>query len=89
MANYPTISRFLLQNADSDVVQQELIAWANQIAQELDLRDNKVDSTPSTKIYAVVTVTDIGRPSSGDVAFSKGEGKFKGYVSGTGWVDFN
>lgn len=89
MANYPSISKFLLQNADSDAIQQEIISWANQIAQELDLRDNQVDSTPSTKIYAVVTVTDIGRPSSGDVAYSKDEGKFKGYVSGTGWVDFN
>jgi hypothetical protein len=89
MANYPSISRFLLQNADTNVIQEEIISWANQIAQELDLRDNQVDSTPSTKIYAVVTVTDIGRPSSGDVAFSKGEGKFKGFVSGTGWVDFN
>jgi hypothetical protein len=89
MANYPSISRFLLQNADTNVIQEEIISWANQIAQELDLRDNQVDSTPSTKIYAVVTVTDIGRPSSGDVAFSKGEGKFKGFVSGTGWVNFN
>ena len=55
----------------------------------MESRDLEITNTPSTKILAVTTVTDIGRPASGDVAFSLGEGKFKGYVSGTGWVNFN
>jgi hypothetical protein len=35
-----------------------------------------------------VTVTEIGRPQAGDVAFSSGESKFKGYT-GSAWVDFH
>lgn len=89
MATYPNLPRYIRQDADVDEVYNEIITWANQLAQELNLRDNQVDSTPSTKVLTVVTVTDIGRPSSGDIAFSLGESKFKGYVSGTGWVDFH
>jgi len=89
MANYPFLPQYIPSGADPQTVYNEIMSWANALRQELELRDNQVDNTPSTKVYAVVTVTEIGRPSSGDVAYSKGEGKFKGYVSGTGWVDFN
>jgi len=88
MANYPNLPKYIYATSPLEVY-KEVQSWANQLSQELDLRDNKVDSTPSTKVYAVTTVADIGRPSSGDIAYSKDEGKFKGYVSGTGWVDFN
>lgn len=89
MANYPNLPRYVRQDADVNEVYNEVVTWANQLAQELDFRDNQVDNTPSTKVYSVVTVADIGRPASGDIAFSLGESKFKGYVSGTGWVDFH
>jgi len=88
MANYPSLPKYV-NTSDTLQIYKEIESWANQIIQELDLRDRQVDSTPSTKVYAVVTVTEIGRPSSGDIAYSKDEGKFKGYVSGTGWVDLN
>ena len=68
---------------------RDITSWASQLKNLLEIRDVQVDSTPSTTIFSVVTVTSIGRPASGDVAFSIGEGKFKGYVSGTGWVNFN
>ena len=59
---------------------------------EIDSKDTEVDAQPSTKIYTVVTITDIGRPSKGDIAYSKNTGKFKGYVSlgaETSWQDLN
>ena len=45
---------------------------------------------PSTKIYTVVTITDIGRPQQGDVAYAISAAKFKGYTTTAGgWVDFH
>ena len=66
--------------------------WASNIVNELELRDEQVDATPSTKIYSVVTVTEIGRPAAGDIAYSASTGKFKGYVSSgatTEWQNLN
>ena len=78
MANYPKY------NSGAN-----LTFWANELTRELDLRDRQVDARPATKIYSVVSVSEIGRPASGDIAFAASAGKFRGYVSGTGWVDFN
>ena len=55
---------------------------------ELDIRDNEVINKATSKIEVVVTVTEIGRPQAGDIAFSSGESKFKGYT-GSAWVDFH
>jgi len=89
MANYPNLPLYIPSRENLERVYDEIVSWANQLAQELDLRDNQVDNRPATKVYSVVTVTEIGRPSPGDIAFSLGEEKFKGYVSSTGWVDLN
>ncbi len=80
MANYPKIPL----NVDGSIQK-----WGNELVRELDTRDLRESFRPSTKIYSVVTVTDIGRPASGDVAFAISAAKFRGYVSGTGWVDFH
>jgi hypothetical protein len=51
-----------------------------------------VDATPASHIYTVVTVTNIGRPLAGDIAYSASTGKFKGYVSSgstTEWQNLN
>ena len=38
----------------------------------------------------ITTVTEIGRPSAGAVAYSTSSGKFRGYTTtATAWVDFN
>ena len=79
MANYPRLN--------SNIV--EINRWSDELTRELDSRDSQITSRPSTNIYAVVSTGLIGRPSSGDVAFSISASKFRGYVSGTGWVDFN
>ena len=89
MANYPNLPLYIPSRENLERVYDEILSWANQLAQELDLRDNQIDKRPATKVYSVVTVTEIGRPSPGDIAFSLGEEKFKGYVSSTGWVDLN
>ena len=55
-------------------------------------RDIDIDSTPSTNIYTVVNISDIGRPRKGDIAYFSSVGKFKGYVSlgsETSWQDLN
>ena len=59
---------------------------------ELNNRDTVSESTPASNIYRVVTVTSIGRPRKGDIAYSASTGKFKGYVSlgsETSWQDLN
>lgn len=89
MANYPNLPLYIPSRENLEKVYDEILSWANQLAQELDLRDNQVDNRPATKVYSVVTVTEIGRPNPGDIAFSLGEEKFKGYVSSTGWVNLN
>lgn len=78
MANYPKYTGI-----------ERIDFWANELTRELDTRDRDVDNRPATRIYTVVSVSEIGRPLSGDIAFAASAGKFRGYVSGTGWVDFN
>ena len=62
------------------------------LVNELDSRDLEAQNTPSTNIFRVVTITSIGRPKKGDIAYSASSGKFKGYVSlgsETSWQDLN
>ena len=69
-----------------------LETWSALLTNELEARDVLVDATPSTNIYTVVTVTDIGRPRKGDIAYSASSGKYKGYVSlatETSWQSLN
>lgn len=90
MAEYPRLPSYTLaENLTAEQIYREIRQYADALAFELDIRDAQVDSRPATKVYSVVTVTEIGRPSPGDIAFSLGEEKFKGYVSSTGWVDLN
>ena len=88
MANYPRFSTYFTPRSIIDLY-DSLRSWGNELARELDTRDAQVDGRPSTNIYTVVSVSEIGRPANGDVAFAASAGKYRGYVSGTGWVDFN
>ena len=66
--------------------------WGAALINELDTRDTQIDKRPSTNIYTVVTVTEIGLPRKGDIAYSVSSGKFKGYVSlgsETSWQNLN
>ena len=93
MARYPDMpTLYNLSNKEMNDTYNELKSWSGSLINELETRDTEVYSTPSTNIYSVVTVTTIGRPRAGDIAYSSGEGKFKGYVSiggTTEWQDLN
>jgi len=90
MPNYPKLPNYsMAKTMDATEVYTELQRFTDTLTFELDVRDEEINSRPSTRVYSVVTVTEIGRPSPGDIAFSLGEEKFKGYVSSTGWVDLN
>jgi len=91
MARYPEVSTFImvdLSNEESRTVYNEMQLWSGALINELDTRDTEVDATPSTTVLSVVTVTDIGAPIAGNIAFSSGESKFKGY-DGTNWQDLH
>jgi hypothetical protein len=87
MASYPQFSIFR-QIKNINEMYSEIVSWGNRLTSELEIRDNEVINTPTTRVEVVVTVTEIGRPQAGDVAFSSGESKFKGYT-GSAWVDFH
>lgn len=90
MVNYPKLPNYsMAKNMDAAQVYTELQQYTDTLTFELDVRDEQVNNAPATKVYSVVTVTEIGRPNPGDIAFSLDEEKFKGYVSSTGWVNLN
>tara|TARA_R100001244_G_scaffold121079_1_gene90688 strand:- start:271 stop:546 length:276 start_codon:yes stop_codon:yes gene_type:complete len=91
MARYPTLS-YMLGNSDLQQMYRDVQRWSSVLINELNSRDLQVDTRPSTNIYRVVTITSIGRPQKGDIAYSASTGKFKGYVSlgsETSWQDLN
>jgi hypothetical protein len=91
MARYPEVSTFImvdLSSEESRAIYNEMQLWSGALINELDTRDIEVDASPSTTVLSVVTVTDIGAPIAGNIAFSSGESKFKGY-DGTNWQDLH
>jgi len=91
MARYPTLP-FVINSDRIEDAYSTVRNWASALVNDLDTRDVQVDTRPSTNIYAVTTVTEIGRPKKGDIAYSVSSGKFKGYVSlgaETSWQDLN
>jgi len=95
MARYPAVPRiydYLKDNPEAKRMYVELERWGGALVNQLDTRDLQVDSKPSTKIYSVTTITDIGSPRKGDIAYAASVGKFKGYVSTTAtqaWANLN
>ena len=95
MARYPAVPRvydYLKDNPEAERIYREISQWGGALVNQLDTRDLKVDAAPSTNIYTVVTITDIGRPRKGDIAYAASAGKFKGYVSTTAtqaWENLN
>ena len=95
MARYPAVPRIYNELKDTPKVEKvyrDLEQWGGALVNQLDTRDLQVDAKPSTNIYSVVTITDIGRPKKGDIAYAASAGKFKGYVSTTAtqaWANLN
>jgi len=86
MANYPKFP--IRKPVVVDDLHTDVSRWANELTRELDTENLRQATKPSTNIYTVVTVTNIGSPQQGDVAFSVSSTKFKGYT-GSAWVDFH
>ena len=93
MANYPEIPKFLrFDNKDVTEFYNTLERWGSTLINELTVRDRQVDTTPTTNIYTVVTISNVKRPQKGDIAYAASAGKFKGYVSTTAtqaWANLN
>jgi hypothetical protein len=93
MARYPDLPYLLnVTQEETRKVYNALEKWGAALVNQLDLRDQELEGASATNIFTVVTVTDIGRPKGGDVAYSASSGKFKGYVStaaSTTWKDFH
>tara|TARA_A100001201_G_scaffold61767_1_gene58864 strand:+ start:1026 stop:1307 length:282 start_codon:yes stop_codon:yes gene_type:complete len=93
MARYPDLPYLLsITQEETKKVYQTLEKWGAALVNQLDLRDQELEGAPSTNIFTVVTITDIGRPRGGDIAYAASSGKFKGYVStaaSTTWKDFH
>ena len=87
MASYPQFTVYS-QIQDVNDMYGEIVSWGNRLTSELELRDDEVRNQAAIRVEVVTTVTEIGRPQAGDVAFSSGESKFKGYTGST-WVDFH
>jgi len=65
MARYPAVPRLYDELKDIPKVEKvykDLEQWGGALVNQLDTRDLKVDAQPSTKIYTVTTITDIGSP---------------------------
>jgi hypothetical protein len=89
MARYPEVSSFImvdLREEESRNIYGELRSWSGALINQLDTRDTEINSTPASQVLTVVTATDVGSPLAGNIIFSLGESKFKGY-NGTAWQD--
>ena len=95
MARYPAVPRvydYLKDNPEAERIYREISQWGGALVNQLDTRDLQADAKPSTKIYSVTTVTEIGSPRKGDIAYAASAGKFRGYVSTTAtqaWENLN
>lgn len=87
---YPNLPDYTNLKADDlQRFYRELLIYTDELKFLLESRDNELDTRPTSNILTVVTVASIGRPSNGNVVFAASASKFRGFVSGTGWVDFN
>ena len=92
MANklYPEMPYYSnLNTIDSKQVYDDLIQYAAEMKFLPEQRDFEVETAPATRVRTVVSVGSIGRPEDGFVVYATKAQKYKGYVSGTGWVDFH
>jgi len=90
---YPELPRFVrLEELEQSRLYQIIQNWGAALINNLDTRDQELDSIPSTNVFSVVCVTSIGRPQAGNIAYAASRGKFVGYVSlggVTAWQDLN
>lgn len=87
---YPELPQYTqIDKNDTEKLYQLLLSYAGELKFLLEARDEEIQNTPATKVLTVVTIASIGRPANGDIVFATSAGKYRGFVSGTGWVDFH
>jgi hypothetical protein len=90
MTRFPELPQY--QQIDDEALNslyRQVQTYTAQLALELDTVIQALHFQGATHISTVVTVADLGTPVEGQVAYSTSSGIFRGYVSTTGWVDFN
>ena len=83
MSRYPELPKFITSEDEAKEFYEYVQQWGAALINELDTRDLQLEAKPTSNIYAVVTITEIGNPRRGDIAYAASAGKFKGYVSTT------
>ena len=92
MSRYPELPKFITSEDEAIEFYEYVQQWGAALINELDTRDLQLEAKPTSNIYAVVTITEIGNPRRGDIAYAASAGKFKGYVSTTAtqaWENLN
>ena len=92
MARYPELPRFIQTEDDAKEFYNYIQQWGAALINELDTRDLQLEAKPTSNIFAVVTVTEVGNPQKGNIVYAASAGKFKGYVSTTAtqaWENLN
>ena len=92
MSRYPELPKFITSEDEAKEFNEYVQQWGAALINELDTRDLQLEAKPTSNIYAVVTITEIGNPRRGDIAYAASAGKFKGYVSTTAtqaWENLN
>jgi|TARA_R110000744_G_scaffold357325_1_gene464133 hypothetical protein len=89
MAIYPELPQYK-DYTDEDLrdMYRLLQTYASQLSLELDTRDAIYNQKVAERVYTAVTVTDIGSPKAGAIAYFTISAKFKGF-NGTAWVDLS
>lgn len=63
MARYPNLPSLLnVVEPETKRIYNTLEKWGAALINQLDLRDQEIEAAPTTNIYTVVTITNIGRP---------------------------
>ena len=74
MARYPDLPPMfdyeLEDSPDSKKVYNKVEQWSGALLNELDTRDTQMETRPATNIYTVTTITLVGNPNKGDIAYS-------------------
>lgn len=85
-ARYPELPQFhRLDDEQLQALYNMIQVFSTQLVNELDVRDQIANEEPSIRVQVVTTVTELGRPQVGDIAYAINSDSFKGYKSG-GWA---
>lgn len=87
---YPELPNYYnVTKMDPNSLYSEIVRYAGELKFLLEQRDVQVNLMPATRIYPTVTLSDIGNPIAGDIAYSASTGQYAGYSDSIGWQFWN